>query len=135
MSLPPLHGSSPSSSPSLFSSFYSLNGRDQSSYRSALTAATNGTTHSGDETLVCGGTFSLQTEDPFYASNPGRAVGKLFFVRDKKKYVCSGSVAEGNFIWTASHCVYDGENYSQNVSTVITLAVILLGKNRHSLAF
>ena len=103
---PSSSSSSPGSSPST-----------EAEYRGDRASATLNSTRVDDgETLSCEGTSNLQTEKSFYTSSPGRAVGKLFFVRDMKKYACSGSVAEGNFIWTASHCVYDGENYSQNVS-------------------
>lgn len=50
---------------------------------------------------------------------PLMAVGRLFFVRDGVRYSCSAA-SIGNFaVWTAGHCVHDGESgdagWSQNV--------------------
>lgn len=45
-----------------------------------------------------------------YKLFPFRTVGKLFFERDGKRYVCSAASIGGCAIWTAGHCVHSGNN-------------------------
>jgi len=45
------------------------------------------------------------TEVSDYKSWPYLVVGKVFFTRNKKNYVCSGSQIQSNTILTAGHCV------------------------------
>lgn len=45
-----------------------------------------------------------------YTLYPYRCVGKLFFKRGGRNYVCSASSIGNNAIWTAGHCLHAGDN-------------------------
>ena len=51
------------------------------------------------------------------AGIPGRSVGKVFFSKAGKPYVCSGSVVESanrSVVWTAGHCVANRGQFHSN---------------------
>ncbi len=48
---------------------------------------------------------------------PYRTVGKLFFRRGGKSYVCSAASIGNNAIWTAGHCLHAGNNKRSGWST------------------
>ncbi|WP_336364844.1 trypsin-like serine peptidase [Halalkalicoccus salilacus] len=52
-----------------------------------------------------------------YRSFPYRAVGKLFFRRDGRSYVCSASSIGNNAIWTAGHCLHSGNGQADGWAT------------------
>ncbi|MDJ0657911.1 MAG: hypothetical protein QNJ42_00300 [Crocosphaera sp.] len=52
-----------------------------------------------------------------YRVYPYRCVGKLFFKRGGRSYVCSASSIGGNAIWTAGHCLHAGNNSSSGWAT------------------
>lgn len=52
-----------------------------------------------------------------YKAYPYRCVGKLFFKRNGKSYVCSASSIGGDAIWTAGHCLHAGNNKGSGWST------------------
>jgi hypothetical protein len=47
-----------------------------------------------------------------YGTYPYRTVGKLFFKRDGRYFVCSASSIGGGAIWTAGHCLHSGNGSS-----------------------
>lgn len=61
--------------------------------------------------------YSVSLDD--YTQTPEQAVGKLFFTQNGTDYVCSASAVNSTnkrLVWTAGHCVSDGEgNFSTNV--------------------
>ncbi|MCV2884339.1 hypothetical protein OE749_06495 [Aestuariibacter sp. AA17] len=52
-----------------------------------------------------------------YKVYPYRCVGKLFFKRNGKSYVCSASSIGGDAIWTAGHCLHAGNNKASGWAT------------------
>lgn len=52
-----------------------------------------------------------------YTSYPYRAVGKLFFKRNGRSYVCSASSIGGCAIISAGHCLHAGNNSTKGWST------------------
>ena len=56
-------------------------------------------------------------EVPSYSRYPYSAVGKLFFRIYGRSYVCSASVVKNNAIWTAGHCVHEGNGRSDGWAT------------------
>ena len=52
-----------------------------------------------------------------YTLYPYRCVGKLFFKRDGRNYVCSASSIGNNAIWTAGHCLHAGNNRASGWAT------------------
>lgn len=49
---------------------------------------------------------------PDYQTYPYRTVGKLFFKRNGRTFVCSASSIGSNAIWTAGHCLHSGNGSS-----------------------
>lgn len=47
-----------------------------------------------------------------YETYPYQAVGKLFFKRGDRRFVCSASSIGNNAIWTAGHCLHSGDGSS-----------------------
>lgn len=52
-----------------------------------------------------------------YRVYPYRSIGKLFFKRGGRSYVCSAASIGGNAIWSAGHCLHAGNNQSSGWST------------------
>ena len=52
-----------------------------------------------------------------YTQYPYRTIGKLFFKRGGKSYVCSASSIGNNAIWTAGHCLHAGNNQASGWAT------------------
>lgn len=52
-----------------------------------------------------------------YTQWPYRAIGKLFFKRNGKSYVCSASSIGNNAIYSAGHCLHAGNNKSSGWAT------------------
>lgn len=52
-----------------------------------------------------------------YRVYPYRAIGKLFFRRGGRSYVCSAASIGNNAIWTAGHCLHAGNNRSDGWSS------------------
>ncbi len=52
-----------------------------------------------------------------YTYYPYRTVGKLFFKRGGKSYVCSASSMGNYAIWTAGHCLHAGNNQASGWAT------------------
>jgi V8-like Glu-specific endopeptidase len=52
-----------------------------------------------------------------YTQYPYRCVGKLFFRRNGRNYVCSASSVGNNAIWSAGHCLHAGNNKSSGWAT------------------
>lgn len=52
--------------------------------------------------------YASGTLDPYYYTHyPFRTIGKVFFIDNGVRYVCSASVAVNNAVWTAGHCVFN----------------------------
>lgn len=45
-----------------------------------------------------------------YTEYPLRTIGKLFFKRNGRSFVCSAASIGGDAIWTAGHCLHAGNN-------------------------
>ncbi len=52
-----------------------------------------------------------------YTAWPYRTVGKLFFRRGGRNYVCSAASVGNNAIWTAGHCLHSGNGKSSGWAT------------------
>lgn len=52
-----------------------------------------------------------------YTQYPYRAMGKLFFKRGGRSYVCSASSVGNNAIYSAGHCLHAGNNKSSGWAT------------------
>ncbi|GAA3877443.1 hypothetical protein [Celeribacter arenosi] len=52
-----------------------------------------------------------------YTQFPYRTIGKLFFKRGGRNYVCSASSIGNNAIYSAGHCLHAGDNKSSGWST------------------
>ncbi len=52
-----------------------------------------------------------------YTQYPYRAMGKLFFRRNGRSYVCSASSVGNNAIFTAGHCLHAGNNKASGWAT------------------
>lgn len=52
-----------------------------------------------------------------YTMYPYRTVGKLFFKRGTRSFVCSAASIGGDAIWTAGHCLHAGNNAASGWST------------------
>ena len=52
-----------------------------------------------------------------YTQYPYRCIGKLFFKRNGKSFVCSASSIGNNAIWSAGHCLHAGNNKSSGWAT------------------
>ena len=52
-----------------------------------------------------------------YRVYPYRCIGKLFFKRGGRSFVCSAASIGGNAIWSAGHCLHSGDNKASGWST------------------